>query len=30
MAERGLEVDHATVNCWVVKYAPLIPANAQA
>jgi len=30
MAERGVEVDHATLNRRVVKYAPLIAANAQA
>ncbi|MEF3129658.1 IS6 family transposase [Rhizobium leguminosarum] len=24
MAERGVTVDHATVNRWVVKYSPLI------
>ena len=30
MAERGVEVDHTTLNRWVVKYAPLIAANAQA
>ena len=30
MAERGAEVDHATLNRWVVKYAPQIAANAQA
>lgn len=24
MAERGLSVDHATVNRWVVQYAPLL------
>jgi putative transposase len=30
MVERGVEVDHATLNRWVVKYAPLIAANAQA
>ena len=30
MAERGVEIDHATLNCWVVKYAPQIAANAQA
>lgn len=24
MAERGVVVDHATLNRWVVKYAPLI------
>lgn len=22
MEERGIELDHATVNCWVVKYSP--------
>ena len=26
--ERGVEVDHATLNRWVVKYAPLIAAEA--
>ncbi len=30
MAERGVKVDHATLNRWVVKYSPLIAANAQA
>ncbi|MGB7270143.1 MAG: IS6 family transposase, partial [Albidovulum sp.] len=30
MAERGVAVDHATLNRWVVKYAPLISAQAQA
>lgn len=30
LAERGVEVDHATLNRWVVKYAPLIAAQAQA
>lgn len=29
MLERGVDVDHATLNRWVVKYAPLIAANAQ-
>lgn len=29
MVERGVEVDHATLNRWVVKYAPLIAAAAQ-
>jgi putative transposase len=29
-AERGVAVDHATLNRWVVKYSPLIAANAQA
>ncbi len=24
MAERGLEVDHSTINRWVLKYAPLL------
>ena len=27
MAERGVEIDHATLNRWVVKYSPLIAAN---
>jgi transposase-like protein len=22
MEERGVEVDHSTLNCWVVKYVP--------
>ena len=22
MQERGVAVDHATINCWVLKYAP--------
>jgi|TARA_B110000902_G_scaffold166201_1_gene189735 putative transposase len=30
LAERGVAVDHATLNRWVVKYAPLVAANAQA
>jgi putative transposase len=30
MAERGVEVDHATLSRWVVKFSPLIAANAQA
>ena len=30
MAERGVEIDHATLNRWVVKFSPLIAANAQA
>ena len=29
MAERGIEVDHATLNRWVMKFSPLIAANAQ-
>ncbi|SNT76749.1 DDE domain-containing protein [Paracoccus seriniphilus] len=30
MAERGLKGDHATLNRWVVKFAPLIAAQVQA
>jgi len=29
IAERGVEVDHATLNRWVVKFSPTIAANAQ-
>ncbi len=29
MAERGVNVDHATLNRWVVRYAPLIADQAQ-
>ena len=29
MAERGVKVDHATLNRWVVKYSPLIASQAQ-
>jgi putative transposase len=29
MAERGVEVDHATLNRWVVKYSPIIATQAQ-
>ena len=29
IAERGIEVDHSTVNRWVVNYAPLLAAQAQ-
>lgn len=29
MAERGVGVDHATLNGWVVKFATLIAAKAQ-
>lgn len=29
MAERGVAVDHATLNRWVVKFPPSIAANAQ-
>ena len=27
MAERGVTVDHATLNRWVIKYAPLLEAE---
>jgi putative transposase len=30
LAERGVTVDHATLNRWVVKFAPLIASRAQA
>jgi putative transposase len=30
MAERGVEIDHATLNRWVVKLSLLIAAKAQA
>lgn len=30
MAERGVTVDHATLNRWVVRFAPLVAAQAQA
>lgn len=30
MQERGVNVDHATLNRWVVKYAPLIANEAQS
>ena len=29
MAERGVSVDHATLNRWVVKYSPLAAREAQ-
>jgi len=29
MAERGVAVDHATLNRWVMKYSPLIACRAQ-
>lgn len=29
MAERGVEVDHATLNRWIVKYSPIIAPKAQ-
>ena len=28
MAERGVQVDHATLNRWVAKYSPLIATEA--
>ena len=27
MEERGIALDHATVNRWVVKYSPALEAN---
>src|SRR5690606_26553672 len=27
MAERGVELDHATINRWVIKYSPQLEAN---
>jgi putative transposase len=30
LAERGVEVDHATLNRWVVKFAPLLASQTQA
>ena len=29
IAERGIDVDHSTLNRWVVTYAPLLVAKAQ-
>jgi putative transposase len=29
MEERGVKVDHATLNRWVVDYFPLIAAEAK-
>jgi putative transposase len=29
MAEHGVEIDHATLNRWVVKYSPIIATQAQ-
>jgi putative transposase len=29
-AERGVEIDHATLNRWVGRLSPLIAATAQA
>lgn len=30
MRERGVEIDHATLNRWVIKYSPLIAKEAQS
>jgi len=30
LQERGVDVDHATLNRWVVEYSPQIATNAQA
>jgi len=30
MAERGVEIDRATLNRWVVKFSPLIAAKARS
>jgi putative transposase len=29
MAERGIQVDHATLNPWVARYSPLIASHAR-
>jgi putative transposase len=29
MEERGVSVDHATLNRWVIDYAPLMAAEAK-
>ena len=29
MEERGVNVDHATLNRWVINYSPLITAEAK-
>ncbi|MCK4207746.1 IS6 family transposase, partial [Brucella pituitosa] len=29
LAERGICVDHATLNRWVIRYSPQIAAQAQ-
>jgi putative transposase len=28
IAERGINVDHSTLNRWVIKYAPLLEHRA--
>lgn len=30
LAERGVTVNHATLNRWVVKFSPMIAVRAQA
>lgn len=30
MEERGVEVDHATLNRWVVRYSPLLARQFRA
>lgn len=30
LAERGVELDHATLSRWVVRFAPLRAAQARA
>ncbi len=30
LAERGLSVDHATVNRWVVKHSPTLESKLEA
>jgi transposase-like protein len=30
LEERGVEVDHSTLNRWVVKYAPLLDQQFRA
>ena len=29
MEERGVDVDHATLNRWVIEYSPLVAEEAQ-
>jgi len=29
LAERGINVDHSTLNRWVIKYAPLLEHRAR-
>ncbi|MBF0316332.1 MAG: IS6 family transposase [Oligoflexia bacterium] len=29
MKERGIEVDHSTINDWVIKYVPLLETEFQ-